>query len=1259
MPDPQAQVGIEFSLHGMDETLRQISTLQEAIGQLGRVSVNPYNPSLQHLPVAQGTFAGDNPPPVPFPGASGGAASPYYPSASQTTSYNPFSGNLQSITISQVQTLNVQNAAVVNVYGSGRDATSPISSPVEAARPDGYFKAGGVWHMPDGRPTPFGPPPLDPAPASAPAPPASSGSADPDSPSKKDKENEFTALARTQVLMHSMGLLGNSALHFSQASTGYGAERRAAGYIGGVGGFLQGAGGVAMLVPGGQVAGAALMGVGTLAQIGSSGLNQSISTAEAEGLLLRQNTRGLEGWNSSTYQPFGSEILGSLNPNRGDFLYSRARESGLGVREFLTLRSAFAAMADDPNGRNLDARVARIGRGITPQEAEFVAQNAAEVERLAFQPGRAGALGRVRRGEGFTAGDVESEMALAALNGDFDTLSRLEVYSNNQGLRMGGRALHYRNVAGRSLDFVARQQLGAQQIAFGGLEATRAQVTHQGSGAVSGAMEREETAIRQQIALLDRQIAEADQAAAAAPGNLELQRRANELRLQRDQLSVQADASPFARIQARTEGALSLSQSQSQMGATGLQLAQGTGQLRAGGAFAQQRQGLEGSIAALERQLREMSAQPGISEERLAPIRAALTQSRAQLALLPVQEMSFNYSQALSLAGAQTASGQAGLMLQDTLRVSGRDLDFSGIRSGINTRLAAAQERLQRARSLGLGPVETAQAEADVRQAQAEAAAQPYHEIDARFGADSRNASFLTQGGQSQLSIAGRHELFGGAGTQRAQSVIMAGLNEQLEAALRAYQELLSKPHTAGQAREAQGRIDAAKAAIDGQIAAYIQSVAQDQFMAAGHSGALARAGVQGAVGAGFAPSAEQQGAVSAGLDAQIAQAHANARNAVDPRQRMFWQQQAAALEAERASLPLRQIEERLSPGARSAQAGMGVASAELSIARAGGLGSAETRDLELSGVREAEAAAQVAAQRVRERRELARQGRIDPSLVREAEAQEAQARARATQMRTALGDVALPLSMRERKEETSYALRVLETVPGAFGNVRGLLMGQMSQLNEEAAYLQNELQTRGPELTEEGRAQIRRRLREVGIEQAGAFQQLSTGWENRLVSRMIGSPGSFNLEGRGLSLMSAIVGGNVTNPHMGMNAQQLPFFLQQASLAHIPFAGPGVRGYPGSDGIGVFGPVNPLRTAGLDMRSARPGLEMGGDLRSGGGEQVLRLEVTIKDASGAVLGTGTARRQVSAGDVSQALETGGLTPEILQQFGLFTAQQQ
>lgn len=194
-------------------------------------------------------------------------------------------------------------------------------------------------------------------------------------------------------------------------------------------------------------------------------------------------------------------------------------------------------------------------------------------------------------------------------------------------------------------------------------------------------------------------------------------------------------------------------------------------------------------------------------------------------------------------------------------------------------------------------------------------------------------------------------------------------------------------------------------------------------------------------------------------------------------------------------------------------------------------------------------------------------------------------------QQRVQAAQTPVDLSLQMRLSGAQYQAQVLQSVPGAYGNIRGAYREQLGVLEQEAAQIQQQQQQQrdAGQLNPAAQFEYQQRLQQIGVQQAQAFEQLSYGWENRVMSRAINSPGSFNLEGRGFSMMNTVTAG-AWNPHFGARQDQLPFFLRMANLARIPVSGlpgvqglgPGIPGLPepagltgsGDDGFGAYGPA-------------------------------------------------------------------------------------
>jgi hypothetical protein len=153
----------------------------------------------------------------------------------------------------------------------------------------------------------------------------------------------------------------------------------------------------------------------------------------------------------------------------------------------------------------------------------------------------------------------------------------------------------------------------------------------------------------------------------------------------------------------------------------------------------------------------------------------------------------------------------------------------------------------------------------------------------------------------------------------------------------------------------------------------------------------------------------------------------------------------------------------------------------------------------------------------------------------------------------TELGTANVPFSLGLQRSlsASQYAAQVLTSVPGAYGNVRGALQNTVRGLEREAEELKAQheiaMQNVSPENREAVDFQFQQRLQNIGIQQASAMQTLSYGWENRLISQTLGTPGNFgSIESR-FSLRDAVGRGGVLNPHFGSTGENRPFFARQA----------------------------------------------------------------------------------------------------------------
>lgn len=193
-------------------------------------------------------------------------------------------------------------------------------------------------------------------------------------------------------------------------------------------------------------------------------------------------------------------------------------------------------------------------------------------------------------------------------------------------------------------------------------------------------------------------------------------------------------------------------------------------------------------------------------------------------------------------------------------------------------------------------------------------------------------------------------------------------------------------------------------------------------------------------------------------------------------------------------------------------------------------------------------------------------------------------------------------LDLQRNMSRTDFEIGVLNNIPGAYGNIRGAQMRQMQELQEAAGQVQGmrSQQEQMGMLTPQADFQYQQRLQQIGMQQSQTFSQLSEGWQNRLITTVIGNPGSFSLDGRGFSHRDAVMAG-VQNAAMGSTRNQLPFFMRQAGLFDIPNRLPGVNMPFPSDESGVMGPGDPFSAGGGGAPVPASFPQMDGGISPGG----------------------------------------------------------
>lgn len=202
--------------------------------------------------------------------------------------------------------------------------------------------------------------------------------------------------------------------------------------------------------------------------------------------------------------------------------------------------------------------------------------------------------------------------------------------------------------------------------------------------------------------------------------------------------------------------------------------------------------------------------------------------------------------------------------------------------------------------------------------------------------------------------------------------------------------------------------------------------------------------------------------------------------------------------------------------------------------------------------------------------------GRMSPSAPAylHAKQQLLQAEQASVSAQNAMASVGLGVGITEREAQLSYTVGILSSMPGTYGHVRGALREQMALYEEQAGEISRQMQAvraeQGGVLTPMQQHIFNEQLRSIGMKQAGAFQQLSYGWESRLMSMALNMPGSYAFISPRLAYRAA-VGAGIRNPHMGSSGEDLPFFLRSAHMfgsiagAYGTVEGFGVTAYTGA----------------------------------------------------------------------------------------------
>jgi hypothetical protein len=229
-------------------------------------------------------------------------------------------------------------------------------------------------------------------------------------------------------------------------------------------------------------------------------------------------------------------------------------------------------------------------------------------------------------------------------------------------------------------------------------------------------------------------------------------------------------------------------------------------------------------------------------------------------------------------------------------------------------------------------------------------------------------------------------------------------------------------------------------------------------------------------------------------------------------------------------------------------------------------------------------------------------------------------AQTRAAESEMGATQVPFSLGLRQSESRERFALSALSMFPGQYGSMRALLSNQMNTQEEKGREITSRRDAHaaqyGGKLPDHLAFSYEQQLQQVALEQAGTFNQLSYGWESRLQSQMLGTPGGMSFITPSLSFRAA-VGNGVRNPHMGATGEDVPMFLRQAMLASSIAGATGtpegfaVTAMTGASGMGGGG-----AHLGHAVRSALEGVKIVLEIPIPGGGHQTVVGTTVRSNS-------------------------------------------
>lgn len=182
-----------------------------------------------------------------------------------------------------------------------------------------------------------------------------------------------------------------------------------------------------------------------------------------------------------------------------------------------------------------------------------------------------------------------------------------------------------------------------------------------------------------------------------------------------------------------------------------------------------------------------------------------------------------------------------------------------------------------------------------------------------------------------------------------------------------------------------------------------------------------------------------------------------------------------------------------------------------------------------------------------------------------------------------------LPAAFTGQMEAAAFSIQVAGSLPGMYGSRREMMGQQMDLLAGAIGYRQRQraeqIAIQG-HLTPEEELTYQREIMGLQGQRVGLFNEMSYGWQNRLLSTVVNTPGNFAAIAPGLA-MRAAVGAGVRNPLFGGQVGDIPNFMEQSMLvgslsgAHSPagLAATALQAGRGGGAVRLEGPVEVILT--------------------------------------------------------------------------------